>query len=460
MNSADIFAVPVGQKVLIYAPLHDVTAIINRIAWKKWSGYLEDNKQCPESALELFSRFEQSQKGEPSCRSGNLTDPLLLGLIPTRACNMSCRYCDFTSSNPAIMSFDTAKNAIRAYLELLHQNDKKKGEIHFFGGEPMIVPELVQFAVEYARYEAGKNKIEIHFELITNGLYSTTLAQWLSQNFDTVILSVDGFGEFQNRFRPMKNGSPSFETVCNNARFFSDSDCEFVIRSCVFQDNAAHLPQWAEWIGNNLLPSMVCFEPMTKSQESQKNEIFPAKPVDFVQKFCTASDILKNFGIPVIFSTTDITKNTNSICPLGQDALIISPEGSISSCYQLETEWKRQKKDLAFGWIDSEGFHFDMEKVNQCREFSVHNKRFCENCFCKYHCTGGCHLSHNTDKVSGLYDDFCIETRMISAAFLLDELNQSALKEEWLSDEDSIRIMAAQSSDRWLDYRSMAIAEL
>jgi hypothetical protein len=35
MNSADIFAVPVGQKVLIYAPLHDVTAIINRIAWKK-----------------------------------------------------------------------------------------------------------------------------------------------------------------------------------------------------------------------------------------------------------------------------------------------------------------------------------------------------------------------------------------------------------------------------------------
>jgi hypothetical protein len=49
---------------------------------------------------------------------------------------------------------------------------------------------------------------------------------------------------------------------------------------------------------------------------------------------------------------------------------------------------------------------------------------------------------------------------MISAAFLLDELNQSALKEEWLSDEDSIRIMAAQSSDRWLDYRSMAIAEL
>jgi sulfatase maturation enzyme AslB (radical SAM superfamily) len=72
------------------------------------------------------------------------------------------------------------------------------------------------------------------------------------------------FGEFQNRFRPMKNGSPSFETVCNNARIFSDSDCEFVIRSCVFQDNAAHLPQWAEWIGNNLLPSMVCFEPMTK----------------------------------------------------------------------------------------------------------------------------------------------------------------------------------------------------
>jgi hypothetical protein len=101
-----------------------------------------------------------------------------------------------------------------------------------------------------------------------------------------------------------------------------------------------------------------------------------------------------------------------------------------------------------------------MEKVNHCREFSVHNKRFCETVFVNIIVQGGCPSFSQHDKVSGLYDDFCIETRMISAAFLLDELNQSALKEEWLSDEDSIRIMAAQSSDRWLDYRSMAIAEL
>ena len=454
MNSTDIFAVPIRQKILIYAPLHDVTALINRAAWKKWSGFLEDKRQCPESASELFSKLDQPQWRVPSYKSGDLTDPLLLGLIPTRACNMSCRYCDFTSSNSAIMSIETAKNAIRAYLELLYKNNKKAGAIHFFGGEPMVVPELVQFAVEYARYEAEKIKVDIHFELITNGLYSTTIAEWLSQNFNTVILSVDGFAEFQDRFRPMKNGSPTFGTVIENARIFSDSDCEFVIRSCVFKETVSHLPQWAEWIGNNLLPSMVCFEPMTKTEESQKNGIVSAEPAAFIHYFCSASDILKEFGIPVIFSTTDITRNTNSICPLGQDALIISPEGSISSCYQLETEWKRKKMDLSFGWIDSEGFHFNKEKVNYSRTFSVQHKHFCDNCFCKYHCTGGCHLSHNIDKTSGLYDDFCIETRMISAAFLLDELNQTELKKAWLSDEDSIRIMTSQSSDYWADHGS------
>lgn len=459
MNSADIFAIPVDQKVLIYAPLHDVSALINQAAWKKWAAYLENDRESSECASELFSKMRQTQSEIPGFKTGDLTDPLMLGLIPTRACNMNCGYCDFTSSNPATMPIEMAKYSIQAYLELLRQNNKGNGAIHFFGGEPMIVPELVQVAVEYAKFEAAKAGIDIHFELITNGLYAASLARWLSQNIDTVILSLDGFAEFQDRFRPMKNGHSSFEIVSKNAGIFSESDCELIIRSCVFKENVSQLPQWAEWIGNHLLPSMVCFEPMTKTQESQKNGILSADPAVFIQKFCSASNILKKFGIPVIFSSTDISRKSFSICPLGQDALIISPEGSISSCYQIETEWRRQKMDLAFGRVDSGGFHFDMEKVNGARAFSIQNKQLCADCFCKYHCNGGCHLSHNINQPDGSYDDFCIETRMISAAFLLDELNQTEVKETWLSNASSIRIMASQSSDLWSAQRSLPMSD-
>jgi sulfatase maturation enzyme AslB (radical SAM superfamily) len=317
MANSDIFAIPIGKKVLIYAPLQGVSALINRPAYFEWSEYLRnDRTACPETAKVLFSSIFESVPAIPSVRSGPLTNPLFLGILPTRACNMGCRYCDFLESSRLVMPVEIARDAIESYLDLLGQNGLRTGEIHFFGGEPFEVPELVQFSVEFARIKAKERKISLRFEAVTNGFYSNTIAEWASQNIDTIVLSFDGFAGCQDHHRPSKEGTLSFETVSSNARLFSESDCELIIRSCISDENVRDLREWAGWIGENLLPSVVCLEPMIETGIAKANRIKPADPALFVRNFCEAAGVLANYGIPTVFSTADLTACRNSVCPL------------------------------------------------------------------------------------------------------------------------------------------------
>lgn len=459
MENSDIFAVPIDQKVLIYAPLQNVSALINRPAYFGWAEYLRnDRPACSETARDLFSSIAESIPVIPAVRSGPLTNPLFLGILPTRACNMGCRYCDFLESSRLVMPVEIARNAIESYLDLLEQNGLRTGEIHFFGGEPFEAPELVQFSVEFARLKAKERKISLRFEAVTNGFYSKPLAEWASQNIDTIVLSFDGFAGCQDHHRPSKEGNLSFETVSSNARLFSGSDCELVIRSCISDENVRDLRKWAEWIGENMLPSVVCLEPMIETEVAKVNQLKTADLLLFVRNFCEAADVLSAYGILTVLSTADITVCRNSVCPLGQDALVVTPEGNINACYQIEKQWLAVGLDLSLGSVHSTGFDIPQSRIDAMRIFSVENKRLCRDCFCRFHCAGGCHISHNTDKPAGQYDEFCLETRMITAALLLDELGEPELKEKWLANDESFAMMAAQSSDRWIDQVIQEIA--
>ena len=89
--------------------------------------------------------------------------------------------------------------------------------MHFFGGEPFAAFKEIVFAVNYARRKASELGIPSHFEVTTNGFYPEERASWIAENIDTVVLSLDGFPETQDRHRPGPNGAESFPTVCRSS---------------------------------------------------------------------------------------------------------------------------------------------------------------------------------------------------------------------------------------------------
>lgn len=406
-----VFFLPLDSgKILLYAPYHGLRAVINEAA----RDALESSGEGAEDLRRLLSEAPEI----PTVRSGPLKEPMFLGLIPTRGCNLGCAYCDFAAlkSQPT-MTDSMVRKAVDAYVNLLRENDVSHGAIHCFGGEPLAAFDTIRFAVEYARAK----DLPIHFEVTTNGFCSEYQAEWVGANIDTVVLSFDGFPAIQDRQRGTIGGKGSFDIVSRSAVIFSEMDCEFIVRSCVTSDSVRMLPQWADWLARSFSPEAVCFEPMLESPLARSAGLHPPAAEDFIYFWEESFRILREYEIPLVFASADISSTRASLCPLGQDTMIITPSGRITGCWQLE---ENQQPDLSLGYLTDDGFSIPEEAPDRLRQLCEVNRSVCEDCFCYAHCAGGCLLNHNT--ASGKSEYFCRLTRELTKWQLLESLEPTA----------------------------------
>lgn len=455
-STREIFALPVADKVLIYAPLLDLTALVNRAAADRLHAGLNGKESV--KSPRLFSLLEELRSPGmdlPRPRQGELGAPLFLGLVTTRGCNMSCAYCDFAAPkhDSPVMDLPTARAAIDAYLQLLVEKGQRHAELHFFGGEPFFAPRTAQFAVEYALAKAAEKKINLRLEAITNGFYSKRMAEWVASAFDTVFLSLDGPQDIQDRYRPAVNGRGSYEIVASNARLFAERDVELILRSCVTSDTVGRMAEIATWFAVEFAPSAVCFETIVPSALSRANGIEPPDPWQFVLGFNQAAGILASRGIETVLSTAEMGVPHVSFCPVGKDAMIVTPDGAIHACYLLEEEWRREGLDLTYGRLDpggvGEGFlHVNLDSVERIRQLNVHSYPLCADCFCRFHCAGGCHVNRRKTLLSKEYDSTCIQTRMVFTSMLLKRMGQELTNQQWLADPGLYQATVLQKGDR------------
>ena len=446
----DIFCIRILNKYLIYAPLQRISALLNRTAARALRDGLYGAATLDGELGELCFALREEGEAKPTLRSEELTDPMFLGLIPTRGCNMDCQYCDFAAPKQGCpqMSLELAREAIDAYIQLLHAVRKTRLEVHFFGGEPFYAWETVFFAVEYARLQAAQQGLETHFEVITNGIFNKKLARWAAGHFDTVVLSLDGFADIQEKQRPAFNRRPTYPTILRNARILADGEAELALRACITRDNVEQMAGYATWVAENLHPSSVCFETMGESSLSRQNGLEVADAYQFVKNFQAAKKILEKQGIQVILSTDASMELQSSFCPVGKDALIVSPDGSVDACYWLKENWQDNGLDLHLGQISNQGVLLEPGALQRAREATLIHKDACQNCLCQYICAGGCHVRRAGAQMGRRNGEVCFQTRSIIMLRLLHELGQDELAEDWLHNQAAVERMVYAASDR------------
>ncbi len=450
----DIFAVRVRDKFLLYAPLHSLIALVNQPAFQEIRTGLQSFMPVSGVARPLVEQLRLEGQSIPTNRRGPLTQPLFLGIIPTRGCNLACRYCDFVvaSEHPPVMSLGLARQAVDNYMQLLRDSGHSGAAVHFFGGEPFFAREVVHFIVEYAALRAAEAGMRVHFEAITNGIFNQADCEWIADRFETIVLSLDGPAEIQDFHRPALNGRSTFPIIFRNAKIFSKSGAELIIRVCVTHQTVDRMAEIAEWIGAEFQPGAVCFETLTPSLRSNAAGMLPPSPWKFGLNFVKSAQILETWGIKTMLSTSSPQMiNQASFCPVGKDALIVSPDGAVAACYLLREDWKRNGLDLRFGQVTPNGFAIDTQALERIRALSVHTKPLCANCLCRYDCAGGCHVNHDTSVAAGGYDNLCAQTRLVTIANLLTQIKQTSLVDEWLADEMAVKASIMQASDRLPD---------
>jgi len=446
---------PVGSKYLLYAPLHNLAALLNRAAVVRLrDGLLGKGMVGAGPLQEVLGILEKDGDAIPRRKQGAL-NPAFLGLIPTRACNLACGYCGFGPTEEAwgVMSYELACAAVDWYLGLVRRMGKQEGEVHFFGGEPFCAEELIDAAVYYARARAQEEGMALRFEVATNGTFSAGRCQWVADHMDTVVLSVDGPTEIHDRHRPYRGGQGSLEVVARNAVILSEGAAELCLRACITSGTVQRMEEMALWFCEAFRPQSVCFETLQPTAQAEEAGLHPPDPWEFAYNFIRAAQVLEGYGVEPVYATADVGARRISFCPVGQDVPIVSPDGGIAACYLLERDWEVKGLDLRMGRIQADGtVKLDKEAVEAIRELNVLKRPSCERCFCRWHCAGGCHVDHGTSEQSGGYDRLCIQTRIIALSNILKGMGEARVVWELLEDALALKAAVGQASDRLSDW--------
>jgi uncharacterized protein len=422
------FAIPVLRKWLLSAPFSNSVALVNESARR--SAEADDHPR------------------DFHLRAPREMDPLFLGIIPTRDCNMACAYCGFRTSRTSTkcMDYRMAARAVRWLVESCRERNKKALNIHFFGGEPLTAFDVVEVVVHLARRLAGDNGQIPHFEVCTNGFLTDDRIRFLGDYFNTVVLSLDGPAELQNRNRPPKGPGRSFDIVAHTARVLSDMPAQLCLRVCVTRDSVSAMADITHWFSREFRPSVISWEVLKPTSESEKAGLFPPDPYDFAKAFILSRRMLESRGIHAVYAADLMPEPRITFCPMGQDALIVTPEGRVNACYLPEEEWLARGLDLTFGRLRLDGGLQQNARARQRIFRHVRNKPFCDDCFCRWSCAGGCHVHHSMPKRNIKDSDFCIQTRIITACSLLQKMDEESLVDALLADRAALEKLALQST--------------
>ncbi len=343
--------------------------------------------------------------------------PSLLGFIPTRACNLDCLYCDFggDKTSSAQLNRATAVGAVDWYTDLCDQAGIEVVRVEFFGGEPLLMPDLVRSVAERARERVGRRA---HLQVLSNGVMPDPTRRLLAEHFDHVMLSVDGPADVHDRTRARHDGSGSWTAVAETAEAL---DGALAFRVCVTAETARRMPEIAADL-IQFRPKEVAFEPLWGGRRARRSNLEPPRAVEFVQGFLGASDVLLAAGITPVHGTSMLENTDVSFCPVGRDACIVHPDGSLASCYLQPMDWRARGLELTWGHLN--GPIVDHQALAATRRLNVHQKPRCTDCFARWQCAGGCHVHHTWPGCSRQRDERCAISRMLVFASLLRVLGQ------------------------------------
>ncbi|MCP4691498.1 MAG: hypothetical protein GY859_25865, partial [Desulfobacterales bacterium] len=228
----------------------------------------------------------------------------------------------------------------------------------------------------------------------------------------------------------------------------SRSPAELCIRCCVSRENVDRLEDVAAWFCEALRPSIIDFETLSVNPASEAAGLKPPDPYVFARRLVGARRVAERRGVQAVYAAAAADGPRNTFCPVGRDALIVSPSGRVSACYLPGEARRARGLDLSVGALSAEGdMIIDPGAVQRLRKL-VREKPRCKRCYCRWTCAGGCHVNHSPPGCSEAYNDFCIQTRVIMACDLLNHLGLGATAEELLEDRSAMAAMAVHPEDR------------
>ena len=342
-------------------------------------------------------------------------------------CNLACRYC-FAEEGEyhgrrALMSYEVGKAALDFLIA--NSGSRRNLEVDFFGGEPTLNFQVVKDLVAYGREQEKLHDKNFRFTLTTNGvLLNDEIMEFANKEMANVVLSIDGRKEVNDRMRPFRNGSGSYDLIVPKFRKFADSRKQtnyyvrgtFTHNNLDFSQDVLHLA--------DLGFKQISVEPVV----AQETDDYAIREEDLPQLFeeydKLAAEMVKRhkhgddfnfFHFMIDLEGGPCVAKRLSGCGSGTEYLAVTPWGDLYPCHQFVGNEKFLMGNVTDG-VTNTAIRDEFKSCN------VYAKEKCRNCFAKFYCSGGCAAnSYNFHgDIHNAYDIGCaLQKKRVECAIMI-----------------------------------------
>ena len=314
-------------------------------------------------------------------------------------CNLRCEYCfaakgDFGCGRK-LMPLEVGKKAIDFLIE--HSAGRRKLEMDFFGGEPLMNWEVVKELVLYAREQEKLHDKNFRFTITTNGLLLTDdKIDFINKEMSNCVLSLDGRKEVNDRLRVRVDGTGCYDQIVPKYQKLvaQRGDKDYYARGTFTRYNLDFTKDVLHMA--DLGFDQVSVEPVVSDEKLDYSIKEQDLPRVFQEYETLANSILQRRkegkGFNFFHFMIDLNQGPCAIkrlrgCGCGNEYVAVTPEGDIYPCHQFvgDEQWK-------MGSVLDGSFNLPMKE--RFAKANVYSKTDCKNCWAKFYCSGGCNANN------------------------------------------------------------------
>lgn len=313
-------------------------------------------------------------------------------------CNLSCNYCFASQGNfkgqRELMNEEVGKRALDFLIE--NSGNRRNIELDFFGGEPLMNFDLVKKLVAYGRKIEKEHNKHFRFTITTNGvLLSDDNIDFINENMDNVVLSLDGRKDINDCMRPTVNGKGSYDIIVPKFKKLVEKrgDKDYYIRGTFTNNNLDFSEDlktfYEEGFEKTSIEPVVTDEkePYAIREEHLEKILqeYEKLSKDYMEIRKTDKDFLFfHFMIDLNQGPCAVKRSVG--CGAGSEYVAITPEGDVYPCHQFVGEEEFKLGDI-FNGIKNTELRDEFKSTN------IYTKKTCPTCWARYYCSGGCHAN-------------------------------------------------------------------
>ncbi|MDI3480889.1 MAG: uncharacterized protein PWQ97_544 [Tepidanaerobacteraceae bacterium] len=316
-------------------------------------------------------------------------------------CNVRCKYCFAAKGDyhgrRELMTKEVGENAVDFLVE--HSGNLKNLEIDFFGGEPLMALDTIKQVVSYAKNLEGKTGKKFHFTITTNALLlNDAVIEYLHQNMDNIVLSLDGRKDVNDNMRVRADGSGTYDAAVLNIKKMVElrekDNKDYYVRGTFtnknldFSEDVFHMADMGY--------KQISIEPVVGNEgdfllrESDVpiiNDQYEKIAQEYLQRRISGKNPFRFYHFNINIYHGPCAYKRLSACGAGREYLAVTPCGDIYPCHQFVGV-----EDFIMGNVFEKKLNERI--VERFKNTHVFAKPKCSVCWARFFCSGGCNANN------------------------------------------------------------------